>query len=241
MVRTTLQAALCLLLSPLLVAQQTPGSTGQAPDQNPSATTRSSKREIPKGTRIPLVLLDPLSSATAQKGQTIRFAVARDVVVDGTTVIRRGAAATGIVTKARKAVAGKRDGYVWFDLVSLTLPGGPLTITHYVQSESADGGDGWCWGFGSCLVLLVMMYTIYFPIQSVKDLFDRPHPSPISTNDETKAACSPTWAVTKTIYAVRSTQSVTPLNAEGLDATCPMSKDEFHWVGAALELRQYNP
>lgn len=209
----TVQSALCLLLSPVLVAQQVAGGVRQSTsesDQRSSRSMQSSTVIVPKGTQIPLVLLESISSASARKRQLIRFAVARDVMANGTVLIQRGTAATGLVWKVQKAITGKRDGYVIFELVSLTLPDGPLPVSQYVSNGNDDGGDGWCYGFGSCLILFVFMYAICLPIVSVKDLFDRPHDPPVSAQDETKAACSPIWAVTKKAYPVTITHSDTP-------------------------------
>jgi hypothetical protein len=231
MIRTTVQSALCLLLSPFLVAQQVAGGAMQTTsqsDQRSSVPTQSTIT-VPKGTKIPLVLLESLSSATARKRQLIRFAVARDVMANGTVVIRRGTRALGVVTKSRKAISGKKDGFFLFDLVNLTLPDGPRPITEYAGGGSSNDGDGWCYGFGSCLVLFVFMYAIYLPIVSMKDLFDRQPRPPVSATDETKAVCSPIWAITKTTYPINIASianSDTLQPAAEVDATCPMSKDE---------------
>ena len=56
------------------------------------------------GTEVQLQLAETISSAHAHKGDRLRFVVARDVQVDGFTVIRAGAPAEGSVV----AVKGKR-------------------------------------------------------------------------------------------------------------------------------------
>ena len=233
MIRTTLQSALCLFLSPLLVAQQVAGNTRQEP---PPA--QSNQIRLPKGTWIPLVLLDPISSATARKGDTIRFAVARDIDAQGTVVIRRGTAASGIVTKVRKAVQGKRDGYVLFDLVNVKLTNGALPLTEHLSGRESNSGDGMCWGVASCVLLFIGMYAIYLPIISVKDLFDRSPRAPVSARDETKASCSPVWsAFTKTTDWIDHVQPDVPESAAEVEAKCPMSKDEFYRVAVAFQMR----
>jgi len=78
MIRHTLQAALCIALSPLLVAQHT------RPLSKPVLVS------LPKGTQLNLVLLETISSFTARKGQAIRLAVATDLMAGGCVVIPVG-------------------------------------------------------------------------------------------------------------------------------------------------------
>lgn len=54
--------------------------------------------EVPAGTAVPLQFLAPLESSTIEKGATIRFKVATDVLVGRTVVFRKGAPAQGTVT-----------------------------------------------------------------------------------------------------------------------------------------------
>jgi|SRR5579862_5059103 len=54
---------------------------------------------VPQGTDVPLVFDQALNSKHAKVGDTVRFHVARNISVDGRTVIREGAPVTGIVEK----------------------------------------------------------------------------------------------------------------------------------------------
>lgn len=106
MTRKLLQSALCLFLSPLLLAQQ-------------NASPR-----VPEDTKIELLALDSLSSNSAIAGTAVRFAVAKDVVVNGVIVFRAGAPVTGTVTKVVRSVAGKRDGFLGIRVREISLQGG---------------------------------------------------------------------------------------------------------------------
>ena len=120
--RKMLQAILCILLCPLLVAQQFPAATvtSDAPQTlvpDPVSTASGSVPEfvaIPKGTRIELILLDPVSSAECRRRSGIHFAVWKDVVVDGITAIPAGTLVAGTVTRAKQAIPNKRDGSLDF-------------------------------------------------------------------------------------------------------------------------------
>jgi hypothetical protein len=120
MLKRMLQSALCLILCPLLVAQQLP-----APASTDDASLRSMPAPatvappplpefvtIPKHTKVELISLEEVSSATATKGQFVRLAVANDVLVNGMVVIPRGTLASGAVSYVIKGAPGKRDGYL---------------------------------------------------------------------------------------------------------------------------------
>src|SRR5580700_9625731 len=54
--------------------------------------------EIPKGLDVPLVFDQTLSSKHAKAGDTVQLHVARDVVVDGNTIIRHGTHVSAVVS-----------------------------------------------------------------------------------------------------------------------------------------------
>jgi uncharacterized membrane protein len=72
--------------------------------------TAQSKITIPEGTRVAVKSLEGVSSESAKMGQTIRFEVVRDVVVNSKVVIKAGAPAIGEVLKAESKRAVGREG-----------------------------------------------------------------------------------------------------------------------------------
>jgi hypothetical protein len=91
MLRKLFQSVLCIVLTSLLAAQQ--GTT--------SIT-------VPKDTKIELMTLETISTQSEAKGSVVRFAVARDIAIDGVTVIPAGMPVTGVVTKANRGIAYKQ-------------------------------------------------------------------------------------------------------------------------------------
>lgn len=75
-----------------------------------SAAIAQVKLTIPEGTRVAHKALETVTSATAKKGQTVRFEVVRDVEVKGKVVIKAGAPATGEVLKAESKKMIGREG-----------------------------------------------------------------------------------------------------------------------------------
>ena len=68
-------------------------------------------RRIPDGTRIPVRVMEQLSSATVKDNDPVTFAVVEDVVVDGDIVIKQGTPVRGVIVNAaakrRMGRAGK--------------------------------------------------------------------------------------------------------------------------------------
>lgn len=59
--------------------------------------------KVPKGTQVPLILLESLDAGGTQVGQQVKLAVLEDVVIDDRIVVIRGTEATGEVTESRGA------------------------------------------------------------------------------------------------------------------------------------------
>ncbi len=107
MVRSTLQSALCLCLASMLVAQQTAvAQSAKSPQQSaiPDVVI------IPKGTRIELASLENVSSATAKENSVVRFALAKDLVVNEVTLLYAGTLVEGKVSHVRRGVPHRQWG-----------------------------------------------------------------------------------------------------------------------------------
>jgi hypothetical protein len=131
MIRRFLHSALIIFLAPLLAAQQ--ANPQIAPAQikiaaKDSAPTSSAMQDqaaelVPKDTKIELVALESISSKTAIVGNSVKFAVAKDVAVNGVAVIHEGTPVEGTVMKAVRAAAGKRDGLLRIRVSEIRLEG----------------------------------------------------------------------------------------------------------------------
>ncbi|OFW36333.1 MAG: hypothetical protein A3J28_03295 [Acidobacteria bacterium RIFCSPLOWO2_12_FULL_60_22] len=90
--------------------------------------------EIPEGTRVKVRLEEDLTSATAEKGQSVRLSVVEEVKIGGTVVIAPGAKATGTVvvaTPKRLMTGGKLD----FSVDGVTAADGETIPIRYRQEE----------------------------------------------------------------------------------------------------------
>lgn len=97
-----------------------------AQGQTPAAPEESAAKQyrIAAGARIPLNLINSISTRSSAPGDRVYLETAFPVVVDGTIVIPPGSYVAGTVTKVQRAgrVKGRAELFVRFD--SLTLPNG---------------------------------------------------------------------------------------------------------------------
>jgi hypothetical protein len=96
--------------------------------------TAQTQVTIPDGTRVAVQALEGVSSESAKMGQTIRFEVVRDVMVNGNVVIKAGAPAIGEVLKAESKRAVGREGTLWVGIRYATAVDG----THVPRRASLE-------------------------------------------------------------------------------------------------------
>jgi hypothetical protein len=146
MIRRLLQFTLCLILCPLLAAEQV--APPSAPHPLPKSIT------VQKNTEIEFISLEAVSSATATKNQMVRLAVAKDVIINGSVAIPKGTLAMGKVHFA-KGIPGKQDGSLRIEPSTLTLGNG-----RRVKLWESMYGEDDCANVGPCWVL----WTLFAPI-----------------------------------------------------------------------------
>ncbi len=184
----TLQSALCIALSFLLVAQS-PEIAGASP------SSANQSILIPKGTAVNVVSLEEVSSSTAKKGQKVRMAVIEAVTVGGAIVIPAGTPVVGKVTHVRRAIPNTKNGYVVTRPVYLTLASGArLNLHEYPPGEDSCGDMGPCWEF--YLVLLPLMVSLE-PVALIAGALhpdaihlDHTKKSQVRGDDELRKPCS---------------------------------------------------
>ncbi len=98
--------------------------------------------EVPAGTQIVVRLIDAVDSQQDSLGQTYRASIDQPIVVDGQTVIPRGADAVAALTDAQKS--GKIEGrtVLTLDLRSVAVDGRTYQVTTTgVPEASSSRGD----------------------------------------------------------------------------------------------------
>lgn len=128
-----------------------PGATGgwksadgaeASPADKPAADTANAndgKIEVPMGTRIPLSLINSVSTRSAAPGDRVYLETTFPVFVDGRIVIPPGSYVLGTITSAKRPgrVKGKGEMHLRFD--SVTLPNG-VTRDFRARVGGLDGG-----------------------------------------------------------------------------------------------------
>jgi type IV secretion system protein VirB10 len=125
-------------LAALAGVAQTPAATPQAtpaPDVAPAGSIA-----VPAGTRIPLTLINRISTKNAHEGDQVYLQSAFPVVINNSIIIPPGSYVKGTITSAKRPgrVAGKGELYLRFD--SLTLPNG-VTRDFKARVGAIDGSN----------------------------------------------------------------------------------------------------
>jgi hypothetical protein len=157
---------ICLLVfSESLAAQQTSTPVNAAPPAQ-AQSTEASAPEPPRapmpntlmdGTAIKLRLAETVSSADATTGQQVPFEVTEEVVVQGVTVIPKGAPALATVTEAQSKKRMGRGGKLNVNIDSVRLADGEKAQLRAVK-ENKGGGH-----VGAMTGAMVATAIVFFP------------------------------------------------------------------------------
>lgn len=113
-----------------------PGSpAGAAPQPPPTEIV------VPAGTKIPLTLINTLSTKHSSDGDRVYLQTSFPIVVDGRIVIPRGSYVTGTVTEAKRPGKVKGKGEIFLRFDSLTLANG-TTRDFRSRLGGTDAGEG---------------------------------------------------------------------------------------------------
>lgn len=134
-------AILTLVLCGLAFSQE--AQPAQEPDQTASGWRRAAEPAageivVPPGTRIPLSLINSISTKNSAEGDRVYLETVFPVLVDGKIVIPVGSYVLGTITESKRPgrVKGRGELYLRFD--SLTLPNG-VTRDFRARVGSLDG------------------------------------------------------------------------------------------------------
>lgn len=105
----------------------------------PNATLAVKTVKLPKSAAVIVETLYPVSSADFKVNNTIAFAVARPVFVDGALIIPRGTIARARIVRAKKARTFGRGGALTFEMEQIIAIDG--TKIPVQLSADAEGGN----------------------------------------------------------------------------------------------------
>lgn len=94
---------------------------------------------IPDGTKLRVRLEQPLSSATAERGQSVELTVAEAISIGGAVVIKEGARVTGTITQAVEKKRMGRAGKLDFSIDRVVAADGQwVPIRHSLLKNSGE-------------------------------------------------------------------------------------------------------
>lgn len=105
---------------------------------SPSHSLIPSVTRLPEGTPLTVCLQRDLSSASAHPGDSFAATLDTPIVIDGQTLVARGAPVFGSVLEAKHSAGPHDPGYLRLALVSLTV--GEKTVPIATSSLFAKGG-----------------------------------------------------------------------------------------------------
>jgi hypothetical protein len=157
--RRVLSATILIVLSPVLIAQQTPASTTPPATQQmaPALSAAPTPHTLLDGTPVKLRLTQTISSAEAKVGQEIPFEVVEDVKVDDTIVLSKGAAAIANVTEAEHKKSMGRAGKLNISITYARLSDQEKVSLRAVK-ETKGGGH-----VGAMTGAIVATSIVFFP------------------------------------------------------------------------------
>jgi hypothetical protein len=99
-------------------------------------TAAGAKVEVPRGTHIPLVLHNAISTRSAREGDPVYFETLFPVMVDGQVVIPAGSYVSGEVTETKRPGRVKGRGELMVKLTTIIFPN-----AYTVKLNAAPGGS----------------------------------------------------------------------------------------------------
>jgi hypothetical protein len=122
--------------SPATGDQQNAATTGADTASPDAANTQPAPVSVPPGTAVTVRLQTPVSSVSSRLGETFDAVLDEPLVVDGRTVVPRGAAVRGKVTMARHSGHLRHPGELGLTLVSVSVQGKEIPLkTSYVFAK----------------------------------------------------------------------------------------------------------
>lgn len=147
----------------------------------PHLTTHKPKHVLPsmelilrEGTPVSLVATQSLTAGNAMKGQSVVFALANDLKVDGVTVAKAGNKAFGEVTDAEKSINNARDGQLTIQLKYLQVGAEEVSLElskkNSVDSEVMNGPTGKAAGSAKIIKTSVIHAGDEFTVYVAQDI-----------------------------------------------------------------------
>lgn len=111
---------------------------------------------VPRGTLIPVTLMEAISSKKSKSGQIFKYQIAEDVMYSGSIIIPRNTIARGEVLKAKKASILLKKGQLELDFKNIEAVDGTnirLIVGEFAEEENARLGIAVGAGIAGLIIL----------------------------------------------------------------------------------------
>lgn len=136
---TAIALGLCLFVPLASAAQTAPVSSAPAPAAT-AVTAPAALVSVPGGTTVTVNLRDSVSSATATVGSTVPIVVAKEVDVNGWTIVPKGANGQATITAAEHAGGNGHGGKLGMSVDWVfSADGGKIQLSSV--NHAAEDGD----------------------------------------------------------------------------------------------------
>jgi hypothetical protein len=105
-----------------------------------AATPASAEVNVPVGAQITIRMIDDVDSQNAQTGQTYRASVDEPVIVDGRTLVPRGADVVTKLTDFKESGRIAGAGQLTLVLSSVTINGRPVEVASQSVTQAGESG-----------------------------------------------------------------------------------------------------
>lgn len=119
--------------------------------------------KIERDSKLVLALAEPLSSATAKKGQAVRLKLNGNWFVNGRIVLPDGTPVEGIVRRVQRPTPGKLGGRVIMTEGSIRLASGRRIQLNIQMPDAEECDDP-----GPCAVLFGIMTVVEAPLLAIE-------------------------------------------------------------------------
>ncbi len=119
-------AATALLASVLPLAAAPDGTSEPGPSPRAEQTPAAAEVVIPAGTKVPLAMVNSVSSKHSQPGDPVYLKSVYPVVVDGRILIPAGTHVSGRVVQTKRPGRVKGRGHMYLEFNQMILPNGVI-------------------------------------------------------------------------------------------------------------------
>jgi len=177
-------------------------------------------RRLPDGTKVPLRLMETISSGTAKDGDPVNFTVVEDIVADGEVIIKQGTPVRGVIVQAQSKRRLGRAGKLSYTVTETkSVDRQPIRL-RATQNKSGDSHTTGVAVTTAAVAVFVPVAAPFFLLRKGKDIVvpESTRVDAFVDGEHLLAATAPQFAVTTKENAVSTGKIMTNEDVVALHA-----------------------